>query len=218
MKSIYCWLGILALIAGVQAWGQQTISGSLSGVIGPGTHVVTGNCEVPSGQTLIINPGTTFLHTGHYSWNIYGRLQALGTSSAPIIFTHQSPSLMNKWGGVRFNRGASSSSVLTWCQFLWSQNGGSPYSEGGAIYSDHVAITIRNCIINYCHASDGGGIYLNAADNSIIGSCTVTNCFANSGGGIQLNGCSNVYIANCAIGNNSSTSNLKLLWRRRDPL
>ncbi|PIS42566.1 MAG: hypothetical protein COT24_02940 [Candidatus Kerfeldbacteria bacterium CG08_land_8_20_14_0_20_40_16] len=205
MKRLYCWLGIIALLISAQTWAQQNISGSLSGTLGPGTYLVDGDCQVSAGQSLIIVPGTTFLHTGHFTWNIYGSLHAVGTSSSPIVFTHQSPNMLNKWAGIRFQQGASSSSVLIWCQFLWSQNGGSPYSEGGAIYSDHVAITIRNCIIDYCHASDGGGIYLDDADNSIIDSCTITNCFANSGGGIQING-SNVYIANCAIGNNSSTS------------
>jgi hypothetical protein len=194
---------LLLPVAGV---AQSTIHGDLSGALGPGTYTVDGDCQVLAGQSLTINPGTTFLHTGHYTWNIYGLLHAVGTPSSPIIFTHQSPNMLNKWGGIRFQQGASSSSILEWCQLTWSQNVPAPNTEGGALYSNRVAITIRNCLVDHCHASDGGGIYLNGANNSVIDSCTITNNFGNSGGGIQLNSCSNIHITNCEIGNNSATS------------
>jgi hypothetical protein len=186
--------------------GQSTIHGNLSGTLGPGTYMVDGDCQVQAGQSLTISPGTTFLHTGHYTWNIYGLLHAVGTASSPIIFTHESPNMSNKWAGIRFQQGASSSSILEWCHLVWSQNVPEPNSQGGAIYSDLVPITVRNCLVDHCNAADGGGIYLNGANNSVIDSCTFTNNLANGGGGIQLNSCSNVQISNCRIGSNSATS------------
>jgi len=186
---------------------QPSIHGELSGALGPGTYSVDGDCEVPAGETLTISPGTTFLHTGHYTWNIFGELHAAGTPSSPIVFNHVAPSMNDNWGGIRFSQGAPNTSVMEWCRLSWCRNVLSPATEGGAFYSDRVAITLRNCTIRYCSAAEGGGIYLNHADNSLIDSCTIVNSFANDGGGIQLNGCSNVLIRRCTIGGNSSITN-----------
>jgi len=194
------------LLLPIYAAAQLSIHGQLTGILGPGTYSVDGDCEVPAGETLTINPGTTFLHTDHFTWNIYGELHAAGTPSAPIIFNHVAPSLSNTWGGIRFFQGAPNTSLLEWCQLSWSRNVVSPATEGGAIYSDHVAVTMRNCTVSYCSAADGGGVYLRGADNSVIDSCSIFNCFANGGGGLQLNGCSNVQITYCRIGGNSATS------------
>lgn len=197
---------MLVWLSPISATAQTTINGNLSGTLGPGTYIVNGNCQVPAGQSLTINPGTTFLHTGHFTWTIQGEITAVGTPTSTIVFTHQTPSMLNKWGGIRFQAESSSSSTLEWCEFLWSMNGGSPYSDGGAIYVDEVPVLIRNCVVNNCHASGGGAIYLSHATGVVIDSCTINNNFASNGGGIYLNYSHNIQITNCTIANNSSTS------------
>ena len=77
---------ILLMTAAIFAFSQN-ISGNLSGTLGPGTYNVVGNCQVQAGQTLLIQAGTTFLHTGNYTWTINGHIVVNGTEINPVQFT-----------------------------------------------------------------------------------------------------------------------------------
>ena len=185
---------------------QQTVHGTLSGNLGPGTYIVDGDCQVLSGQSLTIRPGTTFLHSGHFTWMIYGQVSAVGTANEPIRFIRQFPYEAHKWGGFRFQQGSSSQSVLEWCELDYCKNIAYPTYNGGAIYLEHVAITIRNCKITNGQASDGGGIYANYSPAGlIIDNCLVANCTSGNGGGIYLNYSDGASITNFIIKNNSSS-------------
>jgi len=197
-------IGLMALIP-FAASAQPSISGSLSGSLGPGTYLVAGDCQVLYGNTLTIAPGTTYLHTGHYTWDISGELNAAGTESQPIQFLRQNPIEAHLWGGLRFQWG-SAGSLLEWCTISSCRNVDWPNYIGGAIYADGSGLTIRHCTISNCEAGNGGGIAVGNASDIEIDHCTIENCVSGNGGGIDLFYGSNVQITNCIIKNNSATS------------
>lgn len=187
-------------------FAQPSIHGSLSGTIEAGTYIVDGDCQVNSSQTLTISPGTTFLFAGHFTWYIYGELQAVGTEDSLIQFLRQQPIENHRWGGIRFQSNASDESVLEYCIIDNCKNISYPNYYGAGIYTNGVDVTIRNSRITNCQASSGGGIYAtgNAAitiDNSIVAKCT-----AGNGAGIYLVSCPNAQITNSVIFRNKSTS------------
>ncbi|OGS36463.1 MAG: hypothetical protein A2293_00070 [Elusimicrobia bacterium RIFOXYB2_FULL_49_7] len=65
----------------------SALSGELFGLLGPGRFRVTGEITVPSGKNLILRPGTVLLFDGFFSLTVFGRLEAEGSSSNPIVFT-----------------------------------------------------------------------------------------------------------------------------------
>jgi parallel beta-helix repeat protein len=192
----------LALLLPFAASAQPSISGSLSGSLGPGTYLVTGDCQVSSGNTLTIAPGTTFLHTGYFTWYISGELNAAGTESQPIQFLQQNSNL---WGGLRF-QGGSAGNLLEWCTISYCKNVDFPNYVGGAIYAYGSSLTMRHCTISNCEASSGGGIEINTASDIELDHCTIEDCTAGNGGGIYLFYADNVQITHCIIKNNSATS------------
>ncbi|HEX7344629.1 MAG TPA: right-handed parallel beta-helix repeat-containing protein [bacterium] len=198
-------IGLIALNP-FAASAQPSLSGPLSGSLGPGTYLVAGDCQVLSGNTLTIAPGTTFLHTGHYTWDISGELNAAGTQSQPIQFLRQNPIENHLWGGLHFDWGHSASSLLEWCVISHCKNVDWPNYMGGAIYMVGDGLTLRHCTISNCEAAYGGGIEVSNASNFEIDHCIIQNCTSGNGSGIDLFYASNVQITNCIIKNNSSTS------------
>ena len=67
---------------------------------------------VQVGSELMIHPGAVFQHSGHFSWNIYGKLVAKGTLEDSIGFVLQEQTKDHRWGGIRFHSGASEKSKI----------------------------------------------------------------------------------------------------------
>jgi hypothetical protein len=200
----------LVILAPFAASAQPSISGPQSGTLGPGTYIVVGGISVSAGQTLTIAPGTTFLHTGSYSWVISGELHAVGTQNQPIQFLRQNPIEEHLWSGLRFQAGHSSSSLLEWCEISYckgSDDSLNIYYYGGAFYVYGNGLTLRHCTISNCEAGYGGGFEIVNASDIEIDHCTIENCVSlTGGGGIHLSNANNVQITNSVIKNNSSTS------------
>ncbi len=185
--------------------GQPSLHGSLSGSLGPGAYIVDGDCQVQAGNTLTIQPGTTFLFAGHYTFNVYGQLNAVGTEQDSILFVRRYPTEECKHGGIRFQAGSSSSSSLAYCWIDFAKNITYPNYYGGGIYVQNAGVSIANCRISNCYATSGGGIYVTGA------AVTLDNCifFANTsgnGGGIYLYNAGNSVVQNCILAKNGSTS------------
>ena len=81
------------------------LSGSISGIIGPGTYRVGGDIIVHSGETLVVRPGTRFEFANGTRLIVHGTLIAEGLSSDKIFFLSDSAS--TRWGGIAFH-GATS--------------------------------------------------------------------------------------------------------------
>ena len=186
--------------------GQEYIHGPLSGTLGPDTYIVDGDIQVLSGEVLTINPGTTFLHAGHFTWRIQGEINILGTAENAVVFTRQQPIESHLWGGIRFDNSTSANSVLEWCVFDACFNITYPDHRGGAIFIDSTSVRISNCAILNCVATEGGGIYSSFTDSLIIQNCRFINNISENGGGIFLNECNGVAITNCVFKENTATS------------
>ncbi len=196
---------LLAAALPLAALAQPTVHGSLSGTLGPGVYIVDGQCTIDAGNTLTIQPGTTFLFSGHYSFKVYGTLNAVGTESDSIVFKRQNPTSACEWSGILFQQGSSPNSALSYCYLEYAKYHVWPDYNGGGIYIKSVGVTISHCWIADCYASSGGGIYIDGAPATIT-DCVVINNSAGSGGGIFAYNSQNVAINNCVIGKNSSSS------------
>jgi hypothetical protein len=207
-KAIFVMWLCMILVCVVQA--QPQISGPQSGTLGPGMYVVIGDIQVQAGNTLTILPGTTLMHNGPWSWNIYGQLNADGTETDSIHFIRQEAVPEHRWRSIRFQSGASDASTLDYCVVdNCNIPSGSPYSmRGGGIFVDGVAVSISHSRISNCDAYwDGGGIYAQSAGVD-ISHCLIVDNVATSGangGGIVLQSCSGATVSYCVIARNSAT-------------
>ena len=209
LKSFVLLLLLVALMVGMPVFAQPQISGPQSGTLGPGTYLVVGNIRVMPDETLNIVPGTTFLHNGNWIWEIYGQLNAEGAAGDSINFVREEPINDHRWGGIRFQAGASDASTIDYCVIDYCYHGIQPYySYGGGVYSDGVAVTISNTRISNCsNYWEGGGIYADEADVLIENCLIVDNTAASgsNGGGVCLNNCEAAQVLNCEIARNSAT-------------
>lgn len=192
------------------AFAQPQISGPLSGNLGPGTYLVVGDINVPSGQTLTVAPGTTFLHNGYWYWRIYGTLNAVGTQADSIRWLRQNPVPEHRWAGLRFQAGAPAGSILDYCvvEYGYTPNTAPSSEMGGCIFADHVPITVTHCRISYGYAWwGGGGICGNQVNGLVISHNLIcdNSDYSWMGGGLLLESCTNATISYNVICRNHST-------------
>jgi hypothetical protein len=174
------------------------LSGPLSGTFDPGEYTVVGDISVQAGDSLTLQPGTTFRFQGalNLSFDVYGYLYAAGTETDSIRFLPDLPG--DTWTGIDFNDSSDDSNTLDYCLISGStQSGVDCFSSGPAI---------SNCTIRDNNANFGGGIYATGA-NPIITNCTISGNTTNvCGAGIWASS-SDVIIASCTVtGNNAGNS------------
>jgi hypothetical protein len=196
---------LLAIALLTYTASAQNISGSLSGTLGPGTYNVVGNCTVNAGNSLTIQPGTTFLFAGHYSLKVYGTLMAQGTEADSIVFMRQSPSYTYEWSGIRFMNGSSPNSILSYCYMEYAKYHMYPDYNGGAVYIEEDGVTVEHCYLKDNYASAGGGMYINGA-SATISDCIFYGNEAGNGGGIYIYNSQNVRVSNSIFAKCKSTS------------
>ena len=201
IKLLFTLLFVLALTASV--FGQPTISGPQSGVLGPGTYIVNGSIRVMPGETLTIVAGTEFLHNGHHTWDIYGQLNVEGAEEDTVVFKRLNPDEICKWGGIRFDAGSSMNSSIDYAKIEFCKNGTTPtFTYGGGIYVNGITLPITNTRVYECDAYwDGGGIYVEGG-NVNIDNCLITDCdgiSGSNGGGIYLNNSPESSITNSIV-------------------
>ncbi len=202
-------IAFILVSLGGAAFAQPQIWGAQSGTLGPGQYLVIGDIRVLSGETLNIVPGTVFLHNGNWKWEIYGLLNASGAEGDSIVFTRQNPIEDHKWGGIRFQSGASDESVIDYCVIEYCKHpSGLPVQYGGGIYINGVDLAITNSRISNCwNYWNGAGIYATNA-SILIENCVITDNEAaqgSNGGGIYLNSCNASQIVNNIIARNAAT-------------
>ncbi|MBU0517953.1 right-handed parallel beta-helix repeat-containing protein [bacterium] len=205
LKLIWVALIIILGTVVVPTFAQPTISGDLSGSLGPGEFAVVGEITVLAGTTLTIMPGTTLLHRGHYTWIIEGQLTAEGTESDSIKFIREQPITSNNWGGIRFVPTFPVQNNLFYCVIDKAVNSG---VSGGGIYIMGNHLTMQNCRVSRCYVdypNEGGGIYAYYSSTLHLEECLLdSNTGYNGGGGIYLNYCNGATVDNCTITRNMS--------------
>ena len=181
---------------------QQTLSGSLSGNLGPDTYIVVADCDIPAGETLTIAPGTVFLFSGNYYWWIFGTLQAEGTETDSIVFTRQDPIQAHRWGGLRFQMGAPDNSVISYCLI---DNCMTLFYNGGGISSQGVALQVLNTTIQMCQGMDGGAFHGEMGADVDFIDCVIADNTASSGAGLNYEYGTMGEVRNCVIKGNYSS-------------
>lgn len=168
----YITLLILLVISSFSFATSIVVNGSVSGTWTADTVIVEGNLLVPSGNQLIISPGTLVRFNAYYRIDVMGSLMASGTAHDSILFTVRDTANFNDqahgrggWSGIRFRQVATSedSSVFSYCRFQFSKaTEDSLNSYGGCIFSENShKIRFSNCLFyhNYSFYS-GGAVYL----------------------------------------------------------
>jgi len=186
-KSIYtislCFLAILFLspIESQHTYAQITIPpGDVSGTWTKANspYNINGEITIPNDSTLKIEPGVEVVFTGHYKFNVQGRLLAIGTETDTIVFTindttgfHNLTIPDGGWHGIRFMDTPSNndSSKIVYCKLQYGKaNAGTSYDNvGGALCAKVNKLLVSHCLFrnNTCYHPDimltaGGGIYI----------------------------------------------------------
>lgn len=230
---------ILALTGFTNAIAQTTIpGGNVSGTweASGSPYLIEGEITIPSGDSLVIEPGVDVIFQGHYKFIVNGWLEAIGTEQDSILFTPANTS--EGWHGLRFI-GAPDSSHLFYCTIQYGhamgggadRYGGGIYccnsnpainhciiqqnraeTYGGGIFCDNCSPTIYHCTIsgNLVYSSScasGGGIFCWVNSSPIVSDCEIGGNSANNGGGIFAMNNSTPTLSNCAITQNSAIYN-----------
>ena len=204
MKSGYRLKVILLLLMylPIVCFAQQEISGSQSGILGPGIYNVVGNIQVDSGENLTIVSGTTFNHNGNYKWTIYGAFNAVGAENDSIYFICEG----SGWKGIRFMNDAPAA-VLDYCVIDNCDMGLEPNYFAGISVNGGDGLTLTHSRVSNCFSVDTcAGIYV---ANSVVflDSCLILNNTVvnhQKGAGIYLKDCADSQILNTVIAYNHS--------------
>jgi parallel beta-helix repeat protein/YD repeat-containing protein len=123
-----------------------------------GPYVVRGPLTINTGVTLTIEPGTILKFELYSKIEVNGTLLAQGTEAQPIIFTSlkdddyggdtnndgaTSQPQRGDWGGINFNTGSGSSSVLDHCVLKYGGANGNAF-----IFINQASPTIRNSLLS----------------------------------------------------------------------
>ncbi|HFD05168.1 MAG TPA: T9SS type A sorting domain-containing protein, partial [Firmicutes bacterium] len=169
-------------------------------------YIIDGEISIQINNTLAIEPGVEVIFSGHYKFNIYGRILAEGTERDSIYFTSLDTEI--GWNGLRiFDTSANvqDSSKVVYCKFE-NGNATSVYSSdyiGGAIACYHSS----NVLINYClfqnNTADYGGAISVYNSDILLQNSVIKNNYANYyAGGIRISDYSEIIIENVIITNN----------------
>jgi hypothetical protein len=170
--------------------GGTNVCGEISGRWTPAhsPYFVTCDVTVPTGQSLIIEPGVQVRFRGHYKFEVNGVLRAIGTPTDSILFTRDYPTEEAKWFGIRFWY-AQPGCSLSYCIVEYGKADGAAGwydAAGGGVFSLACSPTMLHCTLRYNWARDGGGGWHNDAGSPYIADCLVhDNVTAYYGGGIS---------------------------------
>ena len=118
---------------------------------------INGEITIPNDSTLTIEPGVEVVFTGHYKFNVQGRLLAIGTETDTIVFTindttgfHNLTIPDGGWHGIRFMDTPSNndSSKIVYCKLQYGKaNTGAGYYDrfGGAL-----CVKINKLLVSHC--------------------------------------------------------------------
>lgn len=160
MKKILTMCMIMGLGSILSA--QTSLSGKVSGTLKAASspYLVKSSIEVEKGKTLLVEPGVELYFEGAYNLDVYGSIQAKGTTSAPILFTAQDTT--TGWKGVRIfkEQQGADSNIFEHCSFTYAwQITPDVWRDFGAMLLDTVSnVRISNCRFSHNTAFVSGCI------------------------------------------------------------
>ncbi len=176
LKSVPIILRFLDSVINEKGTGKNIEAGNVSGTWTKANspYNINGEITIPNDSMLTIEPGVEVVFTGHYKFNVQGRLLAIGTEQDSITFTATDQD--TGWHGIKLEDIASSndSTIFEYCTFQYGKSYG--YESGGAIYSEIDKLRISHCIFrnNLCfsiHPFSGAGGAVALEGNPIIEYC-----------------------------------------------
>lgn len=201
-------------LRGVGVSGTIIPGGPVSGTWkrADGPYTVTGDIEVPKGQTLTIEPGVVVRFAGHFRLTVGYRatLRAVGTEQDKITFT--ATDAHEGWFGIRFYS-SGTDDTLQHCILEHAKKpreGGADIPDlfGGAVFcgtfgNEWAALftysspLIDSCLFRDNYGRTGGAIAcIDGSEATITNNTFIGNEADYDGGAITM------YYADCTIGNN----------------
>jgi len=150
------WLSIFTFFAFFTIFAQTTVSGNQSGIwsLANSPYQVTGNINIPQGQTLTIEAGVEVNFQGHYKITVLGKIITNGTETSPILFTANN--YTNGWGGILIDH-SSQISIFNYTTFEFGiATGNFPDMHGGAIKLNEANAEFYHCIFRNNKAVGSG--------------------------------------------------------------
>jgi parallel beta-helix repeat protein len=179
MKALYKVILIIVIAcaakykADAQVFVSDTLTSNTTWYSNQNPYIVVQDLIVPKGITLTIMPGVMVKSQVETSIKVYGTLVAMGTLTAPILFTENSvgPDIQ-RWSGIKLLK---SQTLL---------DGQGNYVSGTIISNARIegttySITIddsSSVLIEKCEIDNSSfGIYLSNSNNNIIRNCSISN-------------------------------------------
>ncbi|MGE5682794.1 MAG: kelch repeat-containing protein [Bacillota bacterium] len=176
-------------------------------------YYINGEITIPKDSTLSVKPGVDIIFTGHYKFNVQGRLLALGTKTDSIRFTAQNKD--KGWHSLRFDNtpNTNDTSRLYYCSFKYGKaNTGSGFDRsGGAIMINQFdKVIVSDCLFDSNFQSGEGwnpveaspAIYISNA-KAIVKNSTFRNNTGSKGSAVGCINNSKAFILNNVLYNNT---------------
>jgi parallel beta-helix repeat protein len=133
------------------SYAQTVVTGDVSGTWdnAGSPYLLIEDCTVPTGDSLIIEPGVEIGFSESVSLDVYGQISAIGTSDRNIIFKTINDTV--KFNYVRVFNGSSSPPIseFNYCKFMNAQKGLYIHAYGRIINSYTTLHTnVSNCFFD----------------------------------------------------------------------
>ncbi|MBU0519830.1 right-handed parallel beta-helix repeat-containing protein [bacterium] len=156
--------------------------------------------NIPTIDTLIIEPGVDVIFQGQYMFEVRGSLIAEGSESDSIRITAADTS--SGWKGLRLYH--SRACILTYCIVEYGNSFGIGIQHiGGGLYSDSSDPIISNCRFTRNRAETGGAMAFMWYSQPIITNTLIDNNWSEWGGGLFADEYSYVRVINCTVTSNT---------------
>ncbi|MBN1756049.1 choice-of-anchor D domain-containing protein [bacterium] len=211
MRNIMLILAVFLCVISTVSGETIITGGEVNGVwrISGSPYIINGDIRIPSGETLIVEPGCTLVFRGFYKLEVDSQatLKALGTADRPIIFTAEDIVLTDSSGGhngLQFYKSAPGCSLF-YCTIEYGNLLGSyPDNYGGGVYCYQSSPYLGRLTVLNCYAVRGGAICCEGGSNPIIESSYLALNYGEDHGGAIFMDHSSPIIAGDTITQNYS--------------
>lgn len=147
--------GALAFLLALTGQSQAStfVSGNVSGTwnTAGSPYIATANVTVPSGQTLIIQPGVTLIMGQGLNMDVEGTITAIGSGASPIIIRGANPSLY--WDRILINYMGNAQSSFANCIISDATNALYLIVNASLVGSATMNFSILNSTVTNCQSS-----------------------------------------------------------------